>query len=101
MRPFLDRFESDRVLLMFVETKQEMCTDCVSVLWAQGTPRGHFLPEYGLRLVAEKDVAVLERPKKNVHGTEAAQTDGSKWGRTAIAAFEAWGSGGQNRKAAQ
>ena len=68
-----------------------MCTDCVSVLWAQGTPRGHFLPEYGLRLLAGKDVAVLERPKKNVHGTEASTTGSSDWGRTAIACLRGMG----------
>ena len=78
-----------------------MCTDCVSVLWAQGTPRGHFLPEYGIRLLAGKDVAVLERPKKNVHGTEASTTGSSEWGRIAIAAFEAWGTCSKKRKDAR
>ena len=78
-----------------------MCTDCVSVLRAHGTPRGHFLPEYGLHLLAGKDVAVLERPKKNVHGTEASTTGSSEWGRIAIAAFEAWGTCSKKRKDAR
>ena len=75
-----------------------MCADCVSVLWASGTERGHILPEWGLRFVAAKDVAVLERPKRNVHGTEAAPADGAAWDRTAVAAFEAWRGGGAEKR---
>ena len=87
----LDRVEFTATCRALVEMKEQMCTECVSVLWAQGTERCHILLEYGLSFVAAKDVAVLERPKLNVHGTDAAPQDGSDWGRTAIAAFEAWG----------
>ena len=78
------------------ESKEEMCDDCVSVLWAQKTERAHLIPEWGLRVVAGKEVAVLERPKKNVHGTVPCPA-GERWGRVAIACFEQW-KGGANKR---
>eukprot|EP01052_Picozoa_sp_SAG31_P017483 SAG31_NODE_1196_length_9445_cov_9.153970_11_plen_434_part_00 len=70
------------------ERSEKMDIGCVSVLWAVGSERAHYIPEWGLQVDAGQETAVLEMPKANLHGTEPA-TD-TPWGRTAIGVFEAW-----------
>ena len=81
--------ESATALHRDCESKKVMCSECVSAMWVVGTPRAHHIVEWGLRAHASELSCFLERPKANVHGTEAGPLQGS-WGRTATCCFEAW-----------
>ena len=66
-----------------------MDAECVSVLFASGKPRWHYVYEWGLGAQAGKDCAIMERPKACLHGNEAC-LEGEPWGRECFGAFEAW-----------
>ena len=81
--------QSPTALHFDCETKKEMCDECTSALWADGARRWHHIVEWGLRAPASMEDCLVEKPKKNLHGTEAGVGEES-WGRTSIAAFEQW-----------